>query len=339
MNTNTSETGASRMRFRKSINILKGVKLNFSKSGVSVTLGGRGLSANVSKKGVYLNTSLPGTGLYDRKKLFDFGGSKAGKTKAVEPALPGKVRLELDDAGGVLVYDEKGRAVTDPAVLKRLKALPQFQDQQEALMQQRAEEVNALTDAFVNIGLLSADVAKPGLLARRDSRDAVEDRIEAWLKALELPIDFHVDFEYDDEAGLLMADLDLPEIEHLPTRQTIVSGGKLKQKDKTQKALREEYVRCVFGVGMFCASHFFAQSPQMERVLLSAYTQRRDAKTGELMDTSLYSVVYEREGFEKKGYQQQDPETFACRFRNRMNKAAAGDLKAIVPYGPADLQS
>ena len=76
----------------------------------------------------------------------------------------------------------------------------------------------------------------------------------------------------------------------------------------------------------------------MERVLLSAYTQRRDSKTGELTDTYIYSVVYERAAFEQKGYQQEDPEVFACRFRNRMNKAAAGDLKAIVPYSPADLQ-
>ena len=326
------------MRFRKSINILKGVKLNFSKSGVSVTIGGKGISANVGKKGVFLNTSLPGTGLYDRKKLFDFGGSKSEKAKSAEPALPKQVRLELDDDGSVIVLDEKGKAVTSPSVLKQIKARPQFQEQQDALLRQRMEEANALTDAFVNIGRLSADVGKPGPLARKDGRDAVEDRIEAWLKALEMPIDFHVDFEYDDDAGLLMADLDLPEIEHLPTQELVVSGGRLKQKDKTQKALRQEYVRCVFGLGMFCASHFFAQSVQMERVLVSAYTQRRDSKTGELTDTYIYSVVYERAAFEQKNYQDEDPEAFACRFRNRMNTNASGELKPIVPFGPADLQ-
>ena len=43
------------------------------------------------------------------------------------------------------------------------------------------------------------------------------------------------------------------------------------------------------------------------------------------------------DAFEKAGYQAEEPEAFACRFRNRMNKTAAGDLKEIVPYGPADL--
>ena len=46
------------MRFRKSINIMKGVRLNFSKSGVSLTVGGKGISANLGGKGLFLNTSI-----------------------------------------------------------------------------------------------------------------------------------------------------------------------------------------------------------------------------------------------------------------------------------------
>ena len=62
------------MRFRKSISILKGLKMNVSKSGVSLTAkGGRGVSANLGREGLFLNTSIPGTGLYDRKKIMDFG--------------------------------------------------------------------------------------------------------------------------------------------------------------------------------------------------------------------------------------------------------------------------
>ncbi len=326
------------MRFRKSIRITKGIKLNFSKSGVSITVGGKGISANVGKKGVFLNTSLPGTGLYDRKKLFDFGAKKEKKTSPSAEVIPDRVRLDLADDGSLLVYDAKGNLITDSSVLRQLKALPQFEAQREALLNARLEAFNAVTQAFVDIGQQSAAVEKGRGSGRRDGRDAVEDRIEAWLQSLEMPIDFHVDFEYDEEAGLLMADMDLPEIEHLPAQKLVaLSGGRLKQKEKSQKALKQEYARCVFGLGMFCASHFFTQAPQMERALVSAYTQRRDQKTGEPEDTYIYSVLYERAAFEEKGYQAQDPEAFACQFRNRMNKSAAGDLKPIVPYGPADL--
>ena len=58
------------MRFRKSIQICKGVKLNLSKSGASLTLGpGKGVSMNVGTKGAYFNWSIPGTGVYDRVRV------------------------------------------------------------------------------------------------------------------------------------------------------------------------------------------------------------------------------------------------------------------------------
>lgn len=287
------------MRFRKRITIFKGLTLNFSKSGVSVTVGGKGVSANVGKKGVYLNTSIPGTGLYDRKKVVDFGN---GGKKAAPAAANRKL-----DAGEVAAQAE----------LYRLALL---------------------NDAFVNIGASACDMPKwtDAQLAQKPDGEALEAAIGEWLQSLELPIDFNVDYEYED--GTLLADMDLPELEHLPTQKAAqTAGGDLKQKDKTQKELKQEYARCVFGLGMFCASHFFAATPCMERVLLSAYTQRRDSKTGELEDVYIYSVIFEREGFEKPGYQKEDPEAFLCRFKNRMNKGSDGTLKRIVPYGPEDL--
>jgi hypothetical protein len=57
------------MRFRKSIKILPGVKINLSKNGVSGTLGCKGLSLSIGKNGAYVNTGIPGTGLYDRVKI------------------------------------------------------------------------------------------------------------------------------------------------------------------------------------------------------------------------------------------------------------------------------
>lgn len=50
-------------RFRKSVRILPGVRLNFSKSGTSVSLGTRGLRYTVGPKGTRTTIGLPGTGL------------------------------------------------------------------------------------------------------------------------------------------------------------------------------------------------------------------------------------------------------------------------------------
>ena len=50
-------------RMRRSVRIIPGIKLNFSKSGTSLSLGGRGLTTNIGKKGTRTTVGLPGTGL------------------------------------------------------------------------------------------------------------------------------------------------------------------------------------------------------------------------------------------------------------------------------------
>lgn len=56
-------------KYRKRIKIAPGVNINFSKSGVSTTIGPRGANINVGNMGTYINTGIPGTGLYNRQRL------------------------------------------------------------------------------------------------------------------------------------------------------------------------------------------------------------------------------------------------------------------------------
>src|SRR5687768_6220054 len=56
-------------RFRKSVKIFPGVRINLGKRGISTTIGVRGASVNISARGTYLNTGLPGTGLSNRVRL------------------------------------------------------------------------------------------------------------------------------------------------------------------------------------------------------------------------------------------------------------------------------
>lgn len=60
--------------FRKRVSIGKGVGLNFSKGGVSTSFGVKGARISVGKRGTYSNLSIPGTGVYSRKKI---GGKTA----------------------------------------------------------------------------------------------------------------------------------------------------------------------------------------------------------------------------------------------------------------------
>lgn len=52
-----------KIRFRKSVKIAPGIRVNFSKSGVSTSIGPRGAKINLSKQGARVITGIPGTGL------------------------------------------------------------------------------------------------------------------------------------------------------------------------------------------------------------------------------------------------------------------------------------
>ena len=74
-------------RFRKYITILPGVRLNISKSGISFTFGTKGTSVNVAKDGAYLNTSIPGTGLYNRQKIYSVKDKRDSAQKTSKQSM------------------------------------------------------------------------------------------------------------------------------------------------------------------------------------------------------------------------------------------------------------
>lgn len=50
------------LRFRKSIRLMPGIRLNLSKSGVSASLGGPGATVNIGKRGVRGTVGVPSSG-------------------------------------------------------------------------------------------------------------------------------------------------------------------------------------------------------------------------------------------------------------------------------------
>ncbi|NNM78624.1 DUF4236 domain-containing protein [Sphingomonas sp. ID1715] len=65
-------------RFRRSVKLLPGVRLNFSTRGVSTSIGGRGATMNISRRGVRSTLGIPGTGLSYTTPLQRFGGTASG---------------------------------------------------------------------------------------------------------------------------------------------------------------------------------------------------------------------------------------------------------------------
>jgi len=92
------------LKFRRSVKVFPGVRLNFSARGISTTVGGRGASLNIGPRGTFLNAGLPGTGLSYRERLSGrpktAAAADGSRPPTLEPAAPqfepGKSPLPLE---------------------------------------------------------------------------------------------------------------------------------------------------------------------------------------------------------------------------------------------------
>lgn len=429
------------VRYRKSIKICKGVRVNVSKTGVSLTLGGRGASVNIGGRGAYVNTGIPGTGISSRERIASPAPQPEPERAAANPM---EILVQMDDRGRVELMYGDGRPVTDAAIIRKIKATPAFAAEKSRLETMRREKIKEILrtqqeDAaqLIHIERLAPKVLsekkfwaelekmhpeyptlpefqtpKPDAASLRESLvkeaaakikpaafwrrkrlrsayveqnlpqryqtvleqwqrqkqlfddeslfrwreekskldaqcqqrkqeltacgngepDAVCREIDAWLQEMELPVTLSVDYEYDADAGKLLLDVDLPEIEELPTTHYVrLSSGNLSEKNKTQTALRDEYATLIFGISVFLAANFFNMSPEIQQIILSGYSQRRNS-VGSIANEYLLSVRFTRPPFEAKCAGDSDPIAFCQQFENRCKMSQTKVFKPIEPF-------
>ena len=75
------------LRFRKSISIAPGVKLNLSKSGVGISTGVKGLRVGVNSRGTYGSVGIPGTGIHYRTSLSNTTKSNSRQSVTTSEAI------------------------------------------------------------------------------------------------------------------------------------------------------------------------------------------------------------------------------------------------------------
>lgn len=74
-------------RFRRSVKLLPGVKINLSNRGASVSLGGRGFHYTIGSKGTRVTAGIPGTGLSWSE--YKPHARKATENEDILPSTPG----------------------------------------------------------------------------------------------------------------------------------------------------------------------------------------------------------------------------------------------------------
>ncbi len=109
------------LRFRKSVKILPGVRVNFGLKGTSLSVGARGASISIGKQGVYSNVSIPGTGISFREKLSNNSrNERALKQQRLSEQVQTTVGviLGLLDDGNITYKDENGNLLDKKIVTK-----------------------------------------------------------------------------------------------------------------------------------------------------------------------------------------------------------------------------
>ena len=322
------------IRFAKSIKIGNFLRLNFSKSGLSATLGKKGASVNIGGKGAYLNLSpsavgIKGTGLSYRQKIA--GGLKKNSSKKQSSTEEKSSKLSKKD----MEVTETVSTVNDD-----LAIVNEYNQNQEAIT-----NIHRYTDDVMNEeefnnyvkGLNSDSAIEIYETAISGDEDTIENLITTLMNNLELAYDVRVNFELEDH--VLYVDLDLPEIEDLSKEYPVMVKDKLTYKRKTSSQLREEYARMVLSIGVFLSANFFNQSSYITEIVMSAFTTVRNP-IGDLEDQYLYSIRFTRDIFEKTKLEDvEDLYNFVLQFENRINLSNNYVFKPIKPYESQKVQA
>jgi len=149
------------MRYRKSIRIGKGLRINLSKSGLSLSTGIKGLSLTTGRKGTYLNAGIPGTGIYDRKRIDAGGNHSAVRTTS---QLSGTFDIHMD-SDGTVTFSQDGVPITNPPLIRTIKRSAEYKAEKLRLTEKwkkeikdKVEVINSGTDSLINVASLSQAV-------------------------------------------------------------------------------------------------------------------------------------------------------------------------------------
>ena len=166
-------------RFRRTVRLLPGIRLNFSRSGVSTSFGGQGATLNVSRQGVRSTVGLPGTGL-SYSKFYKDGGDTSARATSV-----GSVGCVVIAVGavGVLILARCSGSAPLQTVAPIVSGSPAVKHNSEAFV--AADMLNCRTSGNATSQIIRRYKRGDRLvIAQRElGWVRVDDNPECWVKA------------------------------------------------------------------------------------------------------------------------------------------------------------
>lgn len=198
-------------------------------------------------------------------------------------------------------------------------------------------------EGFYNTFLQSLQNVKDG------GRDYIITAISSLFPDDELPMEYFVDFTYEEENGRVMVDLDLPEIEDLPDKKIVLTPtGKKSARMKSKTDLRSDYAHCVFSLAIYVAYSIFNVSLKIEEIEISGFTQRKETNSAVATDQYIFLVSFTRNLFSEMDFSKLSSVQIMDFFKHNYNMSKNFDMKQLnlgkayeemESFVPADYQS
>lgn len=169
---------------------------------------------------------------------------------------------------------------------------------------------------------------------------SMEKFLEESLQDITWPRETAITFDINDRGATVLLDVDLPELEDMPTKLAAVPsrGLKLSVKEMSAAKVQKLYSDHVHSLMFRLIGEVFAALPSAQRVTCSGYSQRRSQLTGQLADEYLMSVRATRADWQKidfKGLEAIDVAQALSMFELVRDQLKSGLFKAITPHRAA----
>ena len=343
------------LNFRKSISLGKGLKLNLSKSGPSVSFGKSGFRQSVNLKGQARTTvGIPGTGIYYTKntnvknvvsgltggltgKGKDAKGGKAADAKAAK-APKGAKTAATAGAAGAAGAAAGAKAAAKPAVNEELIAASKAKVEEFAVGIEALKSVHKQSDGYIDWEAL-ANGAVSGQMKELQpfAQSVLAGDIDAYFNVIAEVGPFDDLLEYGsgfevgtDDPQIMQIEFQVKSDDIVPTQYPdMKANGELVMKDFTKSAYYELVQDYVSSTMLRVARDTFALLP-VKQVLIHAVDKVLNPATGNDEEVTIASVKIKRDALATLNFERIDPSDCLESFESNIK------FKKTTGYAPVD---
>ncbi len=324
------------LNFRKSISLGKGLKLNLSKSGPSVSFGKSGFRQSVNLKGQARTTvGIPGTGIYYTKtnNVKNLVGGLTGKDDSKGKKSTKKDTAAKGSSTKAAKAAPAGKQVNEELIAQSKATLEEFAAGIEALKSVHKQSDGYIDWEAVANGAVSGQIRELQPFAQ----SVLAGDIDAYFRVIEQVGPFDDLLEYGsgfevgtDDPKIMEIEFQVKSDDIIPTQYPdMKASGEIVMKDFSKSAYYELVQDYVSSTMLRVARDTFALLP-VQQVIIHAVDKVLNPATGNDEEVTIASAKIKRDAMATLNFERIDPSDCLESFESNVK------FKKTTGYSPVD---